>query len=69
MNTKKRIAKAEDAMKKNGTKNGAARSTLVRINNNGTVTADGVTMSLVEFEKLKSDNDIIVRVGIDLDKL
>ncbi len=69
MNTKKRIAKAEDAMNKNGTKNGAARSTLVRINNNGTVTADGVTMSLVEFEKLKSDNDIIVRVGIDLDKL
>ncbi len=69
MTTKQRIAKAEDAINKSGTKNGAARSTLVRVNSNGTVTADGVTMPLAEFEKLKSKNDVIVRVGIDLDLL
>jgi hypothetical protein len=68
MTAKQRIAKAEEAIKKNG-KSGAACSTIVRLNDNGAVSADGVIMPLTEWEKLQPHDVQIVRVGIDMDKM
>jgi hypothetical protein len=66
MTAKARLQKAErmvEAKKKSGEKY------IIHGDVDRFMTSNGAILSLAEFEKIKSDNVKVVRVGIDLDRI
>ena len=65
MNAETRIKKLEQV---HGTDKNAPRYA-IHCTESNTVLVDGVTLTLAEWEAIKTDNDKVVTVGIDLEAL